>query len=78
MLLMSGCSNVTVSQRNDIPDSVKGASDAIDTTSWGTPSAAWPASGCDPSKYFKAQQLVLDITLCGDLYVTFTFSAGTF
>ncbi|KAI0673170.1 concanavalin A-like lectin/glucanase domain-containing protein [Trametes maxima] len=52
--------------RKDVPDSVTNAKDTIDPASWGTPSAAWPASSCDVNKFFTPQQLVLDITLCGD------------
>ncbi|KAL1943259.1 hypothetical protein VTO73DRAFT_4334 [Trametes versicolor] len=52
--------------RKDIPDGVTNAQDTIDPTNWGTPSAAWPASDCDVNKFFTPQQLVLDITLCGD------------
>ncbi|KAI0354226.1 hypothetical protein OH77DRAFT_1405539 [Trametes cingulata] len=52
--------------RKDVPDTVTNAKDTIDPTSWGTPSAAWPASSCDVNKFFTPQQLVLDITLCGD------------
>ncbi|KAI0325753.1 hypothetical protein GY45DRAFT_202084 [Cubamyces sp. BRFM 1775] len=52
--------------RNDVPDSVTTAQDSIDTSSWGTPSAAWPSTSCNITKYFAPQQLVIDITLCGD------------
>ncbi|KAF7325145.1 GH16 domain-containing protein [Mycena kentingensis (nom. inval.)] len=34
-------------------------------TDWGTPSAAFPAAGCDISEEFAAQYLVFTITLCG-------------
>ncbi|KAL1736010.1 glycoside hydrolase family 16 protein [Schizophyllum commune] len=57
--------------RDDIPDSISGANSqsTMDTTKdWGTPSASYPASGCNDTlwKYFAPQQLVLDITLCGN------------
>ncbi|CDO77470.1 Glycoside Hydrolase Family 16 protein [Trametes cinnabarina] len=52
--------------RKAVPDSVTNVKDTIDTSSWGTPSAAWPSSSCDITKSFDAQQLVIDITLCGD------------
>ncbi|KAK7453491.1 hypothetical protein VKT23_011768 [Stygiomarasmius scandens] len=53
--------------RPDIPPSVAGAnsSSSLDLTDWGAPSAAYPASGCDINKFFQAQQLIIDITLCG-------------
>ncbi|PIL34113.1 hypothetical protein GSI_03824 [Ganoderma sinense ZZ0214-1] len=53
--------------RNNIPDSVKSATSMIDPSSWGTPSAAYPSdSSCDIANFFTPQQLVLDVTLCGD------------
>ncbi|THH07641.1 hypothetical protein EW145_g3245 [Phellinidium pouzarii] len=33
---------------------------------WGTPTAFWPKSSCDASKFFKDQTLIFDITLCGN------------
>ena len=53
-------------QRDDIPSSVSDADDTIDISSWGTPTAYWPSTSCDISQYFGPQQLILDITLCGD------------
>lgn len=36
-----------------------------DPSTWGTPTAAWPESGCDSSKYFGPQTLIFDISICG-------------
>ncbi|KAM5531858.1 hypothetical protein V8D89_014488 [Ganoderma adspersum] len=59
--------NIWFWSRNDIPDSVKSATTTIDPSSWGTPSAAYPSdTSCDIANFFTPQQLVLDITLCGD------------
>lgn len=52
--------------RTAVPPSVTTATDSIDISSWGPPSAAWPASSCNIPQFFGAQQLVVDITLCGD------------
>lgn len=52
--------------RATVPASITTATDSLDISSWGPPSAAYPASGCDISSFFGAQQLVIDITLCGD------------
>ncbi|RDX41602.1 hypothetical protein OH76DRAFT_1489360 [Lentinus brumalis] len=52
--------------RNSVPSSVSSATNSIDTSSWGTPSAAYPSSSCNINNFFTAQQLVIDITLCGD------------
>ena len=57
-------------QRNDVPADLQSATgDSIDPTTWGTPSAAWPAASCNISNFFTPQQLVIDVTLCGDLCV---------
>jgi len=32
---------------------------------WGEPSAYYPASSCDPTKFFGPQTMVLDIDICG-------------
>ncbi|KAI8996256.1 concanavalin A-like lectin/glucanase domain-containing protein [Trametes punicea] len=52
--------------RDNVPSSVSNASNSIDPSSWGTPSAAYPSSSCNISEFFTPQQLVIDITLCGN------------
>ncbi|KAK7683143.1 hypothetical protein QCA50_013816 [Cerrena zonata] len=55
--------------RNDVPASISQATStsSIDITQWGPPSASYPAgSNCNITQFFTPQQLVLDITLCGD------------
>ncbi|TFK49664.1 hypothetical protein OE88DRAFT_1682717 [Heliocybe sulcata] len=51
--------------RSDVPSSISLSNTSIDPTSWGAPSASYPASSCDIGSHFGAQQLVLDIQLCG-------------
>ncbi|KAJ4470245.1 concanavalin A-like lectin/glucanase domain-containing protein [Lentinula aciculospora] len=54
--------------RSNIPAAISQAnsSSKMDISSdWGTPTVAVPSSGCNITQYFQAQQLVLDITLCG-------------
>ncbi|KAJ7101950.1 concanavalin A-like lectin/glucanase domain-containing protein [Mycena epipterygia] len=53
--------------RADIPASITEASPTgtMDLGDWGTPSAAYPAAGCNITEFFPAQELVIDITLCG-------------
>ncbi|KAJ7754175.1 concanavalin A-like lectin/glucanase domain-containing protein [Mycena maculata] len=46
------------------PGSAAGGA-TMNISDWGTPSAAYPASGCNITEFFPAQQLVVDITLCG-------------
>jgi hypothetical protein len=50
--------------RNEIPSDASGTSP--NPSGWGTPVAAWPASTCDPKKFFGPQQIIFDITLCGN------------
>jgi hypothetical protein len=49
--------------RPDVPSSL--ANNTIDTSTFGTPSASWPASGCNTPQFFQEQEIVIDITLCG-------------
>ncbi|KIJ97255.1 glycoside hydrolase family 16 protein [Laccaria amethystina LaAM-08-1] len=53
--------------RADVPSSITTATSTstMDTTSWGLPTAAYPASGCNITQYFPPQNLVLLTTLCG-------------
>ncbi|KAF9004223.1 concanavalin A-like lectin/glucanase domain-containing protein [Cyathus striatus] len=53
--------------RPDIPENIRSADSAstIDTSLWGMPSAAHPASGCNVTQMFGPQQLILLTTLCG-------------
>ncbi|KAJ9121357.1 hypothetical protein QFC24_004695 [Naganishia onofrii] len=52
--------------RANIPAAVSSANSSIDTTKLGERTAFWSPNGCDISTFFKPQELVLDITLCGD------------
>lgn len=60
-------------QRNDIPASLTQATSTsgIDISTWGPPSASYPSATCNISQFFTPQQLVIDITLCGDWYDIF-------
>jgi len=61
------CLFSNVFQRPDIPDNVKQSTSisTIDTTVWGLPTAAYPASACNITQFFPPQNLVLLTTLCG-------------
>lgn len=54
--------------RPDIPASITNSTStsSLDISQWGQPTASYPASSCNISQYFGPQQLVIDITLCGD------------
>lgn len=53
--------------RPDVPDSITQANQSLNISSWGDPVAAYPTwQSCNTSAFFTAQQLIFDITLCGD------------
>lgn len=52
--------------RSSIPDSLQGNASTVDTSKLGTPVANWASEGCDITEFFDPQQLIFDITLCGD------------
>lgn len=60
------CVSIWFYARENIPAAISNATSSVDLSSLGTPAAAWSDSSCDIEKYFTAQQLIFDITLCGD------------
>jgi len=54
--------------RPNVPASITQAtaSSSIDLSDWGTPSASYVNSTCTIEDFFGPQQLVIDITLCGE------------
>ncbi|CDO70917.1 Glycoside Hydrolase Family 16 protein [Trametes cinnabarina] len=50
--------------RNSIPSDL--ANGAPQPDLWGNPMASFPASSCDPFKYFYQHTAIFDTTLCGD------------
>ncbi|KAJ7505750.1 glycoside hydrolase family 16 protein [Mycena galericulata] len=52
--------------RSSIPSSISSNASSFSTSDLGTPVANWPTGGCAIDTFFKAQNLIFDITLCGD------------
>ncbi|KAG5721471.1 putative glycosidase C21B10.07 [Termitomyces sp. T112] len=50
--------------RSQVSASLSG--NTIDTSTFGTPSGNWPSTGCNVDQFFEPQNLIFDITLCGD------------
>lgn len=55
--------------RPDVPDSIAnaGANSSMDVSTFGIPTASFPTNtSCNITQFYKPQQLIFDITLCGD------------
>lgn len=52
--------------RPSVPADLQNSSMIPDPSSWGTPSAHFSNSTCSIAEFFGEQQLVVDISLCGD------------
>ncbi|KAH9066128.1 concanavalin A-like lectin/glucanase domain-containing protein [Lactarius deliciosus] len=52
--------------RANVPSSLLKNSTVVDTSTFGVPVANYPAGGCNIDKFFQPQNLIFDITLCGD------------
>jgi hypothetical protein len=50
--------------RQNIPSDITAQAPVPDN--WGTPSAFWPASSCNPFQFFQNHGAIFDTTLCGD------------
>ncbi|KAH9964574.1 concanavalin A-like lectin/glucanase domain-containing protein [Russula dissimulans] len=50
--------------RQNIPSDITAGAPVPDN--WGTPSAFWPASSCNPFQFFQNHAVIFDTTLCGD------------
>ncbi|KAI0638975.1 concanavalin A-like lectin/glucanase domain-containing protein [Trametes polyzona] len=60
--------------RNSIPSDISSGKPLPD--GWGTPMAHWPATNCDPAKFFSDHSAIFDTTLCGDWAGSVWNSAG--
>ena len=47
--------------RSSIPSDISAG--APNSDNWGTPMAFWPATDCDPSKFFNSHSAIFDTTL---------------
>ncbi|KAN0130624.1 glycoside hydrolase family 16 protein [Lactarius tabidus] len=64
-------------ERQKIPSSISRGSTSVDTSTFGVPVANFPATGCTIDTFFEPQNLVFDITLCGDFAGNPTIFAQT-
>jgi hypothetical protein len=52
--------------RANVPTVISSNSSTIDTSTLGLPVANYPSTSCKSSEFFEPQNLIFDITLCGD------------
>ncbi|GAA5975716.1 hypothetical protein JCM5350_002704 [Sporobolomyces pararoseus] len=64
--LSSDAISVWFFPRSQIPSDLRDSSSTPNPSSWGAPTAYYPESGCNINQYFAAQQITLNIALCGD------------
>ncbi|TCD62347.1 hypothetical protein EIP91_007045 [Steccherinum ochraceum] len=55
-------------QRSDgsTPGDLKGGASSINTDAWGTPNALFPNTDCDLASHFGPNNIIIDLTFCGD------------
>ncbi|THG95111.1 hypothetical protein EW026_g6478 [Hermanssonia centrifuga] len=49
-----------------VPSDMSSGNDSIDTDAWGTPTAYFPNTQCDIDSHFSANNIIFDLTFCGD------------
>jgi len=64
--LASSGINIWFFPRASIPASLQSNSTSINTGDFGTPTANYPTTGCNIEQFFNPQNIIFDITLCGD------------
>ncbi|KAF8703051.1 hypothetical protein AX14_014249 [Amanita brunnescens Koide BX004] len=63
----NACIRVWFWPRNGaVPSDVRSGASSVETENWGTPSALFPNTSCDIDNYFAAQNIVINLTFCGD------------
>ncbi|KAI0698253.1 putative laminarinase [Cytidiella melzeri] len=50
----------------NIPNDLKSGAGSIDTDNWGTPTALFPNTSCNIASAFDANNIIIDLTFCGD------------
>ncbi|KAJ3531983.1 hypothetical protein NM688_g7492 [Phlebia brevispora] len=60
----------------DVPSDVSNSSSTIDTDNWGEPTAYFPNTQCDIVDMFSGENIVINLTFCGDWAGTVYSSSG--
>ncbi|EGN97297.1 glycoside hydrolase family 16 protein [Serpula lacrymans var. lacrymans S7.3] len=51
---------------SSVPAEVSSGASSIDTSTWGTPAAYFPDTDCDLATHFDANNIIINLTFCGD------------
>ncbi|KAK0202504.1 endo-beta-glucanase [Desarmillaria ectypa] len=51
---------------SNVPSVVSSGSGSINTDNWGTPAAYFPSNSCSLASHFSAQNIIINLTFCGD------------
>ncbi|KAF5389511.1 hypothetical protein D9757_004195 [Collybiopsis confluens] len=51
---------------SSVPSDVSGGSSSVNTSNWGTPVAFFPNTSCSLSSHFGPQNIIINLTFCGD------------
>nr|GAT48619.1 laminarinase [Mycena chlorophos] len=49
-----------------VPADVSTHGSSVDTSTWGTPTANFPNTSCDIEEFFNANNIIINLTFCGD------------
>ncbi|KZT64040.1 glycoside hydrolase family 16 protein [Daedalea quercina L-15889] len=52
--------------QDGIPSDITGGASSVDTDDWGTPIAYFPDTSCDIGKVFSENNIIIDLTFCGN------------
>ncbi|KAF7975332.1 hypothetical protein HWV62_9769 [Athelia sp. TMB] len=51
---------------SSVPSDVSSGASSVDTDNWGTPTAYFPNTDCDIASHFDANNIIINLTFCGD------------
>ncbi|THH27536.1 hypothetical protein EUX98_g6654 [Antrodiella citrinella] len=54
------------SRNGNVPSDVSSGATSIDTDNWGEPFASFPDTSCDIDSHFGEQNIIINLTFCGD------------
>ncbi|KAJ7289286.1 glycoside hydrolase family 16 protein [Mycena rebaudengoi] len=49
-----------------VPEDVRAGGTSVNTAAWGTPVAHFPNTSCDFNRFFNANNIIINLTFCGD------------